>query len=98
MSDEEKLEYDATTRGDRGWERLTTKPPTKEVQDIETKRISIKAGNVELVLDGTGGSGDRLIIDGQPVPCGNISDIRLEAPCGELPKLFVTRVCLDKGE
>ena len=98
MSEEEKTEYDATTRGDRGWQRSTTKPPVKEVHEIETKCISIKAGNVELVLDGIGGSGDRLIIDGQPVPCGNISDIRLEAPCGELPKLFVTRVSLDRGE
>ena len=98
MSDEEKTEHDATTRGDRGWQRSATKPPAREVQEIETKHISIKAGNVELVLDGTGGSGDRLIIDGQPVPCENICDIRLEAPCGELPKLFITRVCLDKGE
>jgi hypothetical protein len=98
VSDEEKTEYDATTRSDRGWQRSVTKPPVKDIHEIETKRTSIKAGNVELVLDGAGGDGDRLIIDGQPVPCGNICDIRLDAPCGGLPKLFITRVCLDKGE
>ena len=98
MSEEEKTAYDATTRGDHGWQRSTTKPPAKEVHEVDAKCISIKAGNVELVLDGIGGSGDRLTIDGQLVPCGNICDMRLEAPCGELPKLFITRVCLDKGE
>jgi hypothetical protein len=100
MSDEEKaeVEYDVTTRSAHGHPWRVTKLPMREVQEIETKRISIKTGNVELVLDGGGGRGDRLTIDGRWVPTGTICDIRLEAPCEQYPKLTITRVCFDKGE
>jgi hypothetical protein len=94
MSDEEKVEYDVTTRDAHGYLRRVTKLPMREVQEIETKRTEVKAGNVELVLDGGGGDGDHLTIDGRWVSTGSICDIRLEAPCGELPKLFVTRWCM----
>jgi len=86
-------EHKVTTRGDGGFERFSDQEPKKQIDEITTEHITVKAGKVELVLDGTvDGS---LTIDGEPVPWGNISDIRLEAALGDVPKLFVTRVCTE---